>query len=51
MSLKPNSSAASGCAPNSGSVPTVRFFLANAGPASDPHKLGRDNDGLACENN
>ncbi len=26
-----------------------RFFLANGGPASDPHKLDRDNDGLACE--
>ena len=27
------------------------FFLANGGPASDPHRLDRDNDGLACENN
>jgi hypothetical protein len=27
------------------------FFLANGGPASNPHKLGHDNDGLACESN
>ena len=26
-----------------------RFFLANGGPSMDPHKLDRDNDGLACE--
>ena len=26
-----------------------RFFIANGGPAADPHKLDRDNDGLACE--
>jgi hypothetical protein len=26
-----------------------RFFLANGGPSSDPHKLDRDHDGLACE--
>ncbi len=25
------------------------FFEANGGPASDPHDLDRDNDGLACE--
>ena len=28
-----------------------RFFIANGGPASDPHKLDRDNDGVACESN
>jgi hypothetical protein len=28
-----------------------RFFLANGGPSSDPHKLDRDHDGLACESN
>jgi hypothetical protein len=27
------------------------FFLANGGPSSDPHKLDRDNDGIACESN
>ena len=26
-----------------------RFFIANGGPSSDPHKLDRDNDGIACE--
>jgi micrococcal nuclease len=26
-----------------------RFFLENGGPSSDPHKLDRDHDGLACE--
>ena len=26
-----------------------RFFIANSGPSSDPHKLDRDNDGIACE--
>jgi micrococcal nuclease len=26
-----------------------RFFIANGGPASDPHKLDRDDDGIACE--
>lgn len=26
-----------------------RFFLENGGPASDLHKLDRDNDGIACE--
>jgi Excalibur calcium-binding domain len=25
------------------------FLLANGGPSSDPHKLDRDNDGIACE--
>ena len=28
-----------------------RFFIANGGPSSDPHRLDRDNDGIACENN
>ena len=28
-----------------------RFFLENGGPASDPHKLDRDHDGIACESN
>jgi hypothetical protein len=28
-----------------------RFFIANGGPASDPYKLDRDNDGIACESN
>ncbi|WP_024985216.1 thermonuclease family protein [Brevibacillus borstelensis] len=27
------------------------FFEAAGGPASDPHRLDRDNDGLACEQN
>lgn len=27
------------------------FFLSNGGPASDPHRLDADNDGVACENN
>lgn len=26
-----------------------RFFVANGGPSSDPHKLDRDHDGVACE--
>ena len=26
-----------------------RFFLAVGGPSSDPHRLDRDGDGLACE--
>jgi hypothetical protein len=26
-----------------------RFFITNGGPSSDPHKLDRDNDGIACE--
>jgi hypothetical protein len=26
-----------------------RFFIANGGPSYDPHKLDRDNDGIACE--
>ena len=26
-----------------------RFFLENGGPASDPHRLDLDNDGIACE--
>lgn len=25
------------------------FFIANGGPASDPHKLDQDKDGVACE--
>jgi hypothetical protein len=24
---------------------------ANGGPSSDPHRLDRDNDGIACEDN
>ena len=28
-----------------------RFFIANGAPSSDPHKLDRDHDGLACESN
>ena len=28
-----------------------RFFLANGGPSSDPHRLDRDDDGIACESN
>ena len=28
-----------------------RFFIANGGPADDPHGLDRDHDGLACESN
>jgi hypothetical protein len=36
--------------PDSGSHEEAqRFFLANGGPSSDPHKLDRDRDGLACE--
>lgn len=27
------------------------FFIAAGGPAYDPHRLDRDNDGLACEAN
>ena len=26
------------------------FFLAQGGPAADPHRLDADNDGIACEN-
>ena len=25
------------------------FFIANGGPANDPHKLDQDKDGIACE--
>jgi hypothetical protein len=28
-----------------------RFFLENGGPSSDPHRLDRDHDGIACESN
>ena len=28
-----------------------RFFIANGGPSSDPHRLDRDHDGIACESN
>ncbi len=27
------------------------FFLSNGGPASDPHRLDYDSDGIACESN
>jgi micrococcal nuclease len=27
-----------------------RFFIAAGGPASDPHRLDGDHDGVACEN-
>jgi hypothetical protein len=38
--------------PNFGSQGEAqRFFIANGGPASDPHKLDRDDDGIACESN
>jgi hypothetical protein len=26
-----------------------RFFLANGGPSSDPHRLDCDHDGITCE--
>ena len=36
-----------------GDFPTQRaaqlFFLANGGPASDPHGLDAEGDGIACE--
>jgi hypothetical protein len=28
-----------------------QFFIDNGGPSRDPHRLDRDKDGIACENN
>jgi hypothetical protein len=32
-------------------VEAQRLFIANGGPASNPHKLDSGNNGIACESN
>jgi hypothetical protein len=39
------------CADFGSQAGAQRFFIANGGPSSDPHRLDRDHDGIACENN
>jgi hypothetical protein len=39
------------CADFASQAEAQRFFLANGGPGSDPHRLDRDHDGVACESN